>query len=142
MGFPKVMTILMEVQEDDLEFQALVRGLSFDMSAAEYVYFDADVPTSEPMISEHEVDWQERLQGDCSNTITTKSNVSKETQEISDDDDVMKEEDNIPEEGVSFVESLPMFDKMTKFSFLDDESQMMSTLTRNFFKLRIKNKSR
>ena len=136
------MTILMEVQEDDLEFQVLVRGLSFDMSAAEYVYFDADVPTSEPMINEHEVDWQERLQGDCSNTITTKSNVSKETQEISDDDDVMKEEDNIPEEGVSFVESLPMFDKMTKFSFLDDESQMMSTLTRNFFKLRIKNKSR
>ena len=141
MGFPKVMTILMEGEEDDLEFQALVRGLSFDMSAAEYVYFDADVPTSEPMINEHEVDWQERLQGDCINTITTKSNVSKKTQEISDDD-VMKEEDNIPEEGVSFVESLPMFDKMTKFSFLDDESQMMSTLTRNFFKLRIKNKSR
>ena len=132
----------MEVEEDDLEFEALVRGLSFDMSAAEYVYFDADVPTSEPMINEHEVDWQERLQGDCINTITTKSNVSKKTQEISDDDDVMKEEDNIPEEGVSFVESLPMFDKMTKFSFLDDESQMMSTLTRNFFKLRIKNKSR
>ena len=36
----------------------------------------------------------------------------------------MKEEDNIPEEGVSFFESFPMFDKMTKF-FLDDESQMM-----------------
>ena len=124
MGFPKVMTILMEVEEDDLEFEALVRGLSFDMSAAEYVYFDRDVPTSEPMINEHEVDWQERLQGDCINTITTKSNVSKETREISDDDDVMKEEDNIPEEGVSFFESLPMFDKMTKI-FLDDESQMM-----------------
>ena len=93
----------MEVEEDDLEFEALLRGLSFDMSAAEYVYFDADVPTSEPMINEHEVDWQERLQGDCINTIATKSNVSKKTQEISDDDDVMKEEDNIPEEGVSFV---------------------------------------
>ena len=44
---------MMEVEEDDLEFE-LVRGLSPDMSAAEHVYFDADSPTSEPIIYEHE----------------------------------------------------------------------------------------
>ena len=44
------------------------------------------------------------------------------SQKISDDDDVEKE-DGIQEEGVSFVESLAMLDKMKKRSFLDDESQ-------------------
>ena len=37
---------MMEVEEDDLEFESLVRDLSPDMSAAEHVYFDADSPIS------------------------------------------------------------------------------------------------
>ena len=54
------------------------------------------------------------------------SNVSEETQ----DDDV-EVEDYIQEEGVSFVESLPMLDRTKKCSFLDE-----------IFKSKIKNKSR
>ena len=73
---------LMEVKEDDLEFEEFVPELSPDISAAEYVYFDADIPRSEPMINEHEVDWRERFREDCINVITTQSNVSEETQEI------------------------------------------------------------
>ena len=135
---------LMEIQEDDLESEALVRELSLDMSAAEYLYFDADIPTSEPMINEYEVDWRERLREDCINAITTQSNVSKETKKISDDDDDVEEEDVI-QEGVSFVESLAMLDKIKKCSFLDDKSQMMlPTLTRKSedLQIKIKNKSR
>ena len=67
---------LMDVEEDDLEFEALVRELIPDMLAAEYVYFDADIQTSESMINEHEIDWQERLREDCINVIITQSNVS------------------------------------------------------------------
>ena len=63
-GVVKSNNNLMEVEEDDLEFEALVRKLSPNMSAAEYVYFDADIPTSQPMINEHEVDWRERLRED------------------------------------------------------------------------------
>ena len=48
---------LMEVEEDDLEFETLVRELSPNMSAAEYVYFDANNPKSKPIINEHKVDW-------------------------------------------------------------------------------------
>ena len=92
---------LIEAEEDDLEFEAFVRELRPDMSAAEYVYFDADIPRSEPMINEHEVEWLQRLQ-DYIN-------------------------------GVSFLESLAMVEKIKKCSFLDDNSQMMlSTLTRKF----------
>ena len=75
---------LMEVEEDGLEFKALVQELYPDMSATEYVYFDTDIPLSE----------------------------------INDD---IEEEDDIQEEGVSFVESLAMLDKIKKCSFLDDE---------------------
>ena len=129
-----------KAEEDDLEFQIFVRELSIEMSAGEYVYFDADVPTSEQMIREHEVDWRERLQEHCINAITTKSNVNKEAQETSDDNDVEKEDDT-QEEEVSFVESLAMIDKLKKCSFLDDGSQMMvSILTRKFEDLQIKNK--
>ena len=99
------------------------------MSAGEYVYFNADIPTSEPRINEHEVDRRERLREDSINVVIIQSNESEETQEISDDDDV-EEVDDIQEKVVSFVESFAMFDKRKKCFFLDDESQMMlSTLT-------------
>ena len=119
----------------------MYKELSPNMSSTDYVYFNADIPTSEPMINEHEVDWRERLREDCINVITTQSNVSQKTQEISDDDNV-EEEDDVQEEGVSFLESLAMLDKIKKYSFLDDESQMMlSTLTRKFEVLQIKDKN-
>ena len=48
----------MEVEEDDdLEFEALVKEFTTDISAAEYTNFDKNVPASEPMINEFEIDW-------------------------------------------------------------------------------------
>ena len=104
------------------------------MSAVKYIYFDANIPTSEPMISEHKVDWRERLQEDCINATTTQSHVSQKTHEVSDDDDDdVEEEDDIQEKGVSFVESLATLGKIKKGSFLDDKNHMMlSALTRKF----------
>ena len=107
------------------------------MTAAKYVYFDANIPKSEPMISEHKVDWRERLQEDCISATTNQSNVSQKTHEISDDDDDddddVEEEYDIQEKGVSFVESLATLGKRQKGSFLDDDSHMMlSALIRKF----------
>ena len=39
---------LMEVEDDDLEFEALVKGFGTNISAAEYANFDENVPASEP----------------------------------------------------------------------------------------------
>ena len=50
-GMVKSNENVVEVEEDDLEFEALVRELRPDMPAAEYVYFGVDIPTSEPMIN-------------------------------------------------------------------------------------------
>ena len=47
----------MEVEEDDdLEFEALVKEFTMGISAEEYTNFDKNVPASEPMINEFEID--------------------------------------------------------------------------------------
>ena len=48
---------LMEIEEEDLEFEALVQELCPDVSATEYVNVDADIPASEPLINENKTDW-------------------------------------------------------------------------------------
>ena len=61
---------LMEVEEDDgLEFEAFLKLFTTDISAAEYANFDENVPASEPMINEFEVDWQQRVREDSINAI-------------------------------------------------------------------------
>ena len=55
----------MEVKKDnDLEFEALVKEFTTDVSAAGYTNFDENVPTSEPMIYEFEINWQQRVRED------------------------------------------------------------------------------
>ena len=132
---------LIEIEGDDLEFEALVRELRPDISAAEYVYFDVDIPTPEPMINEHKVDWWEMLREDYITAITTQSNVRPETQKISDDDDA-EEDHDVQEKGVSFVYSLVILDRIKKCSILNDESQMimLPTLPRKFEDFPSKNK--
>ena len=61
---------LIEGQEDDdLEFEALVRELTTDISAAEYANFDENVQASEPMINEFEIDWRQRVGENSINAI-------------------------------------------------------------------------
>ena len=82
------------------------------------------------------------LREDYITAITTQSNVSPETQKISDDDDDVVEDHDVQEKGVSFAYSLVILDRIKKCSILDDESQMvmLSTLPRKFEDFQSKNK--
>ena len=82
------------------------------------------------------------LREDYITAITTQSNVSPETQKISDDDDDVVEDHDVQEKGVSFAYSLVILDRIKKCSILDDENQMMmlSTLPRKFEDFQSKNK--
>ena len=42
----------------NLEFEAPLEEFTTDISAAEYANFDENVPASEPMINEFEIDWR------------------------------------------------------------------------------------
>ena len=123
----------------DLEFEILVQELCLDVSATAYVNFDADVPASEPLINEHEIDWQQKLREDCINVVLNENNIA---QEISDDDNDDDEEvDETEDETLSFTESLKMLDKINKCSFLDEEShKMLSAVTKKLENLQLQNK--
>ena len=76
---------LMEVEDDDLEFEALVKEFTTDISAAEYANFNDNVPVSEPLINEFEIDWRQRVREDSINAIQNPEIASDKVDKISDD---------------------------------------------------------
>ena len=83
----------MEIEDEELEFKALFQESHPDVSATEYINFDANISVSEPLINEHRIDWWQKSREDCINAILNKNNIA---QEISDDDnDDVKEVDEI-----------------------------------------------
>ena len=130
---------LMEIEEEDLEFEALVQELCPDVSATKYINFDAGIPASEPLINEHKIHWQQKSREDCINAVLNENNIA---QEISDDDNYDHEEvDEIKDETRSFTESLKMLDKINKCSFLGEEShKILSAVTKKLENLQLQNK--
>ena len=91
---------LMEIEEENLEFETFVQELCLHVSATDYVNFDANIPSSEPLINEHKNDWRQKSQEDCINVVLNENNIS---QGISDDDNDDDEEvDEIEDETLSF----------------------------------------
>ena len=103
---------LMEVQEDDgLEFEALVKEFTTDISAAEYANFDENVQASEPMFNEFEIDWRQRVREDSINAIQSLKIISDLVQKISDDDESNDENDEFEQESMGFTEIIIILDK-------------------------------
>ena len=126
----------MEIEEEDLEFEALVQELCPDISAADYINFD---PIIRSLINEHKIDWRQKSREDFINAILNGNNIA---QEISDDNNNNDEEvDEIEDKTLSFTESLKMLDKINKCSLLDEKShKMLSTVTKKFENLQLQNK--
>ena len=130
----------MEIEEENLEFEIFVQELCLDVSATDYVNFDADIPASEPLINEHKNDWRQKSQEDCINVVLNENNIA---QGISDDDNDDDEEvDEIEDETLSFNEWLKLLDKINKCFFLDEKShKMFSTATKKSENLQRQNRN-
>ena len=116
---------LMEVEkDDDLEFEALVKEFTTDISAVEYANLDANVPTSEPMINETEIDWRQRVRDDSIEAIQNREISNDQVEEISDDGEGNDENDESEQEAMSFKEIITVLDKMRRCPVFDDESQV------------------
>ena len=77
---------LMEVEkDDDLEFEALVKEFTTDISAVEYANFDANVSASEPMINEFEIDWRQWVRDGSIKAIQNQEISNGQVKEICDD---------------------------------------------------------
>ena len=124
-----------------MEFQALVKEFTTDISAAEYANFDENVPASEPMISEFEIDWRQRVKEDSINAIQNPEIASDQVKEISDDDGNNDENDELKQESMGFKEIITMLDKMRRCPVFDDDSQdMLSTITKKIEDFPLKNR--
>ena len=131
----------MEVEEDDdLEFEALVKEFTTDISAAEYANLDGNVPASEPMINKFEIDWRQQVREDIINAIQNPEIASDQVEEISDDDRSNDENDELEQESMGFKEIITMLNKMKRCPVFDDDSQdMLSTIAKKIEDLQLKN---
>ena len=131
----------MEVEEDDdLEFEALVKEFTTDISAAEYANLDGNVPASEPMINKFEIDWRQQVREDIINAIQNPEIASDQVEEISDDDRSNDENDELEQESMGFKEIITMLNKMKRCPVFDDDSQdMLPTITKRIEDLQLKN---
>ena len=133
---------LMEVQkDDDLEFEAPVKEFTTEISAVEYVNFDANVSASEPMINEFEIYWRQRVRDDSIKAIQNREISNDQVEKISDDGEGNDENDELEQEVMSFKELITVLDKMRRCPVFDDETQdMLSTITRKIENLQLKNR--
>ena len=69
--------------------KTLVKEFTTDIFAAEYANFDKNVPASEPMINEIEIDWPQRVRQRSINAIQNPEIASDQAEEISDGDAAM-----------------------------------------------------
>ena len=130
----------MEIEEEDLEFEAFVRELCPYVSVTECVNDDADIPASEPLTSEHKIDWQQKSREDCINAVLNENETAQEISDEGNDDD--EEVDEIEDKTLSFTELSKILDKINKCCFLDEEShKMLSTVNKKLENLRLQNKN-
>ena len=95
----------MEVEEDnDMEFEALVKEFTTDISTAEYANFEENVSTSESVISEFKIEWRQRVREDSINAIQNPLIASDQVEEISDDDGSNDENDEFEQESMGLKE--------------------------------------
>lgn len=123
-GIVKLSEKLTELEENDLEFEALVREFTTDISAAQFAKFDENVPVSEPLINENDIDWREKTREDSINAVRNRDKII----EIQDDLDEIEDEDtqneNV-EENLTAAEVINFLDRICCSPVIDEESQSM-----------------
>ena len=113
---------LIKVEEDDdLKFAALVKEFTADISAAEYVNFNKNIPASELMINELEIIWQQQVREESINAIQNPEIASDQVEKILDDDRSNDKNDELEQEIMGLT--ITMLDKMKRCPVFDNDSQ-------------------
>ena len=111
---------LIKVEEDDdLKFAAPVKEFTADISAAEYVNFNKNIPASELMINELEIIWQQQVREESINAIQNPEIASDQVEKILDDDN--DKNDELEQEIMGLT--ITMLDKMKRCPVFDNDSQ-------------------
>ena len=114
---------LIKVEEDDdLKFAALVKEFTADISAAEYVNFNKNIPASELMINELKIIWRQQVIEESINAIQNPEIASDQVEKILDDDRSNDKNDELEQEIMGFKE-ITMLDKMKRCPVFDNDTQ-------------------
>ena len=136
-GFREGDDELMEDVDVDEEFSALVKELSSDVSADEYVDFDAELATAEPGIKIDTLGWRQKARAECIDSVI---NSAFRQVVISDESEDEVEVDK-NERGPNLKETLEMLDKICQCQALDEKQvAMLGDFTQELENLRINEK--
>ena len=120
----------MEGEDDDLEFEVLVKEFTVDTYASEYANFEQNVPASEPICLNWWIWSKLTTAGQRRQHYCNSESWSDQVEEIFDDVGNNDENDELEQESMGFKEIITMLDKMKQCPVFDDDSQdMLSTIT-------------
>ena len=127
----------MEDVDVDEEFSALVKELSFDVSADEYAKFDAELTTAEPVIKIDTLGWGQKARAECMYSVI--NSVFRQVV-ISDESEDEVEVDKI-ERGPNLKETSEILGKICQCPALDEKQvAMLVDVTQELENLRINEK--
>ena len=112
-----------EMEENDSEFDSLVKELCAEASASEYASFDDNVDACEPSVNTESSTWRDELRLEC---------IEEEKKNDDDDDDICivecKEKEEV-EEVILPNEVLNLIDRLMKFALTESEAGMLYGLS-------------
>ena len=98
---------LTDFAEED-EFESLLKELSTDVSAAEYVDFDREVVTSQPSINVKNIAWPQESRQNAIDTVMGCHNDQVHLKDIESDDEEVTTDDSLAIKSIS--EALQLVD--------------------------------
>ena len=96
---------------EEEEFESLVKELSTDVSAAEYIDFDREVVTSQPSIDVKNIVWRQESRQNAIETVMGCHNDQEHLKDIESDDEEVTSDDSLAIKSIS--EALQLGDRIT-----------------------------
>ena len=108
------------------EFESLVKELSTDVSAAEYIDFDWDVVTSQPSIDVKNIAWWRESHQNAIDTVMGCHNDQDHQKDIESDDEEANIDDSLAIKSIS--DALQLVDQITCFTRQYEDGEIYESL--------------
>ena len=111
---------------EEEEFESLVKELSTDASAAEYIDFDREVVTSQSSIDVKNIAWRQESRQNAIDTVMGCHNDQEHLKDIESDDEEVTIDDSLAIKSIS--EALQLVDQITCFTRQYEDGEINESL--------------
>ena len=126
---------------EEEEFESLVKELSTDVSATEYINFDREVVISQPSIDVNNIAWRQESRQNAIDTVMEFHNDQEHLKDNESDDEEVTIDDSLAIESIS--EALQVVDRITCFTrqYEDGEiNELLEVVTEKLQDIIIRNR--